>query len=261
MEMTILGCGGSAGVPMVGGVDGAGDWGLCDPCEPRNARLRSSVLLRDDTGNALLVDTGPDLRAQLLAQRITRVDAVLYTHAHADHIAGLDELRAINRIIGRPIPAYGTRDVIDELVTRFDYVFRPWTPPSFYRPVLTPHVIEAGGEAMIAGMNVHVFRQVHGHTLTLGLRVGPMAYCTDVAELDDTALDILHGVDTWVVGCFQRTTHVSHGWLERVFEWRERIRPRRTVLTHMGPDMDWDWMQRHLPAGVEAAYDGLTLRT
>lgn len=261
MEMTILGCGGSAGVPMIGGPDGAGDWGECDPQEPRNARTRSSVLLRDDRGRALLVDTGPDLRAQLLAQRISRVDAVIYTHAHADHIAGLDELRAINRIMGCPIPAYATQDVIEELIMRFDYVFRPWTPPSFYRPVLVPHVVIPGDEVEIAGMKVRIFEQVHGRTLTLGLRVGPMAYCTDVAELDETALDILHGVDTWVVGCFQRATHVSHGWLEQVLRWRERIQPRRTVLTHMGPDMDWGWMQAHLPPGVEAAHDGMVLRT
>lgn len=257
--MIILGCAGSAGVPMVGGADGAGDWGECDPGEPRNRRTRSSVIIDDGPGRRLLVDTGPDLRDQLLAQRIGTVDAVVYTHAHADHIAGLDELRAINRIIGGALPVYGTAEVMDEISLRFDYAFRPWTPPRIFRPVLDVRHVTLPSTHTMAGMTVQVFAQRHGKTETLGLRAGPMAYCTDVAELDDAALDTLRGVDTWVVGCFQRETHPSHGWLAQVLRWREIIQPRRTVLTHMGPDMDWGWMQANLPEGVEAAYDGLRL--
>lgn len=257
--MIVLGCAGSAGVPMLGGPDGAGDWGECDTNEPRNRRTRSSVIISDGPGRVLLVDTGPDLRDQLLAQRIGVVDAVLYTHAHADHIAGLDELRTINRIIGGPLPVYGTRQVMDEISIRFDYAFRPWTPPHIFRPILDVHHVSLPSTVMMAGMAVQVFGQCHGKVETLGLRVGPMAYCTDVAEMDDAALDTLRGVDTWVVDCFQRDAHPSHGWLARVLEWRDIIQPRRTVLTHMGPDMDWAWMQASLPDGVEAAYDGLRL--
>ncbi|AQU86613.1 MBL fold metallo-hydrolase [Komagataeibacter nataicola] len=259
MDMIILGCGGSAGVPMLGGPDGAGDWGECDPTEPRNRRTRASVLIDDGPGRRLLVDTGPDLRAQFLAQRIGMIDAVVYTHAHADHILGLDELRAINRIINGPIPVYGTAEVLEEIRTRFDYAFRPWTPPGIFRPILDVNTIALPSTQVVAGMEVQFFAQTHGRIETLGLRAGPMAYCTDVAELDEHALAVLRGVDTWVVDCFQRATHPSHGWLECVLAWRDVIRPRRTVLTHMGPDMDWAWMQANLPAGVEAAYDGLRL--
>ncbi|MCE2563988.1 MBL fold metallo-hydrolase [Komagataeibacter sp. FNDCF1] len=259
MEMIILGCAGSAGVPMIGGADGAGDWGMCDPAEPRNRRTRSSVIISDGPGRRLLVDTGPDLRTQLLARHVSVVDAVIYTHAHADHIAGLDELRSINRITRAPLPVYGTQPVLDELACRFDYAFRPWTPPHIYRPVLDVHPVPLPSRQVIAGMEVDLFVQQHGRTETMGLRVGPMAYCTDVAELGDAALDTLRGVDTWVVGCFQRDVHPSHGWLAQVLRWRRIIQPRRTVLTHMGPDMDWGWMQANLPEGVEAAYDGLRL--
>ncbi|MCE2574647.1 MBL fold metallo-hydrolase [Komagataeibacter sp. FNDCR2] len=259
MEMIVLGCGGSAGVPMLGGPDGAGDWGECDPAQPRNRRTRSSIIINDGPGRMLLVDTGPDLRAQLLAQRISRVDAVLYTHAHADHIAGLDELRGVNRVINGPLPVYGTAEVLDEITVRFDYAFRPWTPPRIIRPILQAHPVTLPVRQVMAGMAVDLFSQHHGWTETLGLRIGPMAYCTDVVELDDVALDTLRGVDTWLVDCFQRVEHSSHGWLERVLYWRDIIKPRRTVLTHMGPDMDWDWMQANLPEGVEPAYDGLRL--
>ncbi|AXY22991.1 Phosphoribosyl 1,2-cyclic phosphodiesterase [Komagataeibacter saccharivorans] len=259
MEMIILGCGGSAGVPMLGGPDGAGDWGECDPAEPRNRRTRSSVIISDGPGRTLLVDTGPDLRDQFLAQRVSVVDAVLYTHAHADHVGGLDELRAINRIIEGPLPVYGTAETLDEIAIRFDYAFRPWIPPRIFRPILDAHPLTLPCRHVMAGMSIHLFSQRHGRTETIGLRVGPMAYCTDVVELSDAALDTLRGVDTWVVDCFQRDDHLSHGWLDQVLYWRGIIQPRRTVLTHMGPDMDWGWMQENLPAGVEAAYDGMRL--
>ncbi|WP_342628797.1 MBL fold metallo-hydrolase [Nguyenibacter vanlangensis] len=258
MELVVLGCGGSAGVPMIGGPGGAGDWGVCDPAEPRNRRSRASVLLRGADGRALLVDTGPDLRDQLLAQRIDRFDAILYTHAHADHIAGLDEVRGINRIIDRPLPVYGTPSVLAEVENRFSYAFRPWSPPGFYRPVVVPHIVHAGQTIDVAGLRLTLFEQIHGRTLSLGLRCGNIAYSTDVVELPSEALAALEGVETWLVDCFQRSAaHSAHAWLDRVLEWRSRIGPRRVILTHMGTDMDWAWMAENLPQGVEAAYDGL----
>ncbi|CAP55745.1 MBL fold metallo-hydrolase [Gluconacetobacter diazotrophicus] len=257
MELIVLGCGGSAGVPMIGGPDGAGDWGVCDPAEPRNRRTRASVLLRGGDG-AVLLDTGPDLRDQLLAQRIDRFDAILYTHAHADHIAGLDEVRAINRVIDRPLPVYGTPPVLTDLENRFNYAFRPWSPPGFYRPVVVPHVVHAGQTLEVAGLHLRLFEQIHGRTLSLGVRCGTIAYSTDVVELLDEAFAALAGIETWVVDCFQRSAaHSAHAWLDRVLEWRARIAPRRVILTHMGPDMDWAWMRANLPDGVEAAFDGM----
>ena len=258
LRATLLGSGGSAGVPHIGGPDGRGDWGACNPAEPRNRRTRSSLLLQGGEGT-LLVDTSPDMRWQLLACGVGQVDAVLFTHAHADHILGLDDVRMLNRIAGRPLEAFGTAATLDEIQQRFGYAFRPWQPPGFFRPVLVPRPVRPGEAVRIAGLRVEVFDQDHGFTRSLGLRAGGFAYSTDVVALDETAFGALEGVDTWVVGCFQRGEHRTHAWLDRVLEWIARVRPRRAVLTHMGNDMDWEWLLRRLPAGVEPGYDGMVI--
>ena len=259
MRVTILGCGGSAGVPQVGGADGHGDWGACDPAEPRNRRSRSSIVIEGDTGERLLVDTGPDLRVQLITCGIPHVDAVLFTHAHADHIVGLDEVRILNRIVGKPLPAFGTELTLKDLAQRFDYAFRPWKPPGFFRPVMDRCPFEYGDWIKAAGMDVHVFEQDHYVVKTAGLRIGRFGYSTDAVALDDAAFEALQGVDTWVVGCFQRAPHLTHAHVDRVIEWSERVGARRTILTHMGPDLDWRWLCQKLPAGIEPAIDGLVL--
>lgn len=258
-RVTILGCGGSAGVPQIGGDDGYGDWGVCDPTEPRNHRTRSSIVVESDTGERLLVDTSPDMRGQLLACGVPRVDAILFTHAHADHVLGIDDVRILNRIVNRPIDAFATAKTLIELNKRFDYAFQPWTQPYFFRPVLTPQLIEPGQTIEVAGLQVQLFDQDHGFMRTLGLRIGGFGYSTDVAILDETAFKALAGVDTWLVDCFQRQPHKTHANLEQVLHWVERLRPRRVVLTHMGYDIDWAWMKRHLPPTIEPAFDGLVL--
>jgi phosphoribosyl 1,2-cyclic phosphate phosphodiesterase len=259
MRVVVLGCGGSAGVPLIGGADGHGDWGACDPAEPRNRRSRASIALSAG-GQTLLVDTGPDLRTQLLACGIGRVDAILYTHAHADHITGLDDVRILNRIAGRPLAAFGMVKTLDELRRRFDYAFQPWDRPGiFYRPVLEPVPLTPGETRRMAGLEARVFLQDHGFVETLGLRIGGFAYSTDVVSLDEAALATLAGVDTWVVGCFQRAPHKTHAHLALVLEWARALHVRRTVLTHMGTDLDWGWLRSHLPPGVEPAHDGLIL--
>ncbi|WP_428532605.1 MBL fold metallo-hydrolase [Rhodopila sp.] len=260
MKVTLLGTGGSAGVPMIGGADGGGDWGECDPVEPRNRRTRTSIVVEILRDQRLLVDTSPDLRGQLLDCRIPGVDAVLFTHAHADHITGLDDVRILNRIANRPLAAFATAETLAEMTHRFGYAFRPWEPPHFFRPVLEAKPVRPGETIEAAGMAVRLFAQNHGRVETLGLRVGDFGYSTDVVALDDLAFAALEGVDTWVVDCFLRSdTHFSHANLDTVLGWVERLRPRRTVLTHMGTEMDWAWMQANLPAGVEAGYDGLIL--
>ena len=258
MRVTILGCGGSTGVPSLGGPCGEGDWGACDPAEPRNRRQRSSIVIEGPDGR-ILVDTGPDLRAQLLACAIPRIDAVVFTHAHADHITGLDDVRQLNRITGAPLPAFGTERTMAEIAQRFDYAFKPWTPPHFYRPVLDTTRIAPGDTIEAAGLSIRTFDQDHHVMRSLGLRVGRFGYSTDVVRLDDTAFEMLAGIDTWVVGCFQRQPHLTHAHVELVLEWRARLRPRRTVLTHMGIDMDWDWLSRNLPDDVCPAFDGQVL--
>jgi len=267
LRVTILGCGGSAGVPQIGGADGRGDWGACDPAEPRNRRTRSSIVVEGGTGERLLVDTSPDMRTQLLACGVPRVDAILFTHAHADHVLGIDDVRILNRLVNRPIDAFATPRTLAELDKRFDYAFQPWlrssapsgTQPYFFRPALTPRAIEPGQTVEVAGLQVQVFEQDHGFLPTLGLRIGSFGYSTDVAILDDNAFAVLAGIDTWVVDCFQRQRHKTHANVEQVLEWAERLQPRRVVLTHMGYDVDWAWLRRRLPAHMEPAFDGLVL--
>jgi phosphoribosyl 1,2-cyclic phosphate phosphodiesterase len=244
---------------MLGGADGSGEWGACDPAERRNTRTRSSILIEGADERQLLVDAGPDLRAQLLAARVRRVDALLVTHAHADHIMGLDEVRPLNRILGKAIPAYATSQTLGELQTRFDYVFRDPTPPAFYRPAVTAMAVEPGQIRDIAGLEVQLFSQDHKVTETLGLRVGDFAYSTDVVAMPEASMALLGGLHTWVVGCFQRRPHPVHAHLDLVLQWVDRLKPRRTVLTHMGNDMDWGWLRQNLPAGIEPAYDGQLL--
>lgn len=257
--MTLLGCGGSGGVPLIGGADESGEWGACDPAEPRNRRSRTSALVEGPGGGRLLIDAGPDLRQQLLAAKASRVDAVLFTHAHADHILGIDDLRQINRNTGRALEAISTRNTLQKLDDRFDYAFIGPTPPFFFRPALEPRRVEPGERFEIAGLPVAVFRQDHGVMDSLGVRIGSFAYSTDVVALPEESLEALEGLDTWVVGCFQPGPHKVHAGLGQVLEWVERLRPRRTVLTHMGNAMDYRGLLRGLPAGIEPAFDGMVL--
>ena len=258
MRVILLGTGSSTGVPLIGGADGSGDWGACDPTEPRNRRTRASIVVESDSGMRLLVDTAPEMREQLLACRVPRVDAVLYTHAHADHITGIDDVRILNRIVGRPLDAFATKPTLEELTRRFAYAFRPWQPPGFFRPVLVAREVAAGETIATADMQVRLFEQDHGFIPSLGLRIGDFGYSTDVVSLDDAAFAALEGVDTWVVGCFLRHgPHKTHANLSQVLSWAQRIGARRTVLTHMSTDMDWGWLRANLPSGVEAGHDGM----
>lgn len=259
MNVIVLGCGSSTGVPAIGGRDGAGDWGACDAGEPRNRRTRASLVIDAGQGGRLLIDTGPDLRAQLLACRIPRIDGILFTHAHADHIVGLDDVRVLNRIAGRPLPAWAMPATRAELERRFDYAFRPWQPPGFFRPVLQMTSVEAGDAIDILTLRLQTFAQDHEVTTTLGFRIGGFAYSTDVVRLPESSLAALAGTDTWLVDCFQRRPHATHAHLAQVLEWRTQLGVRRTILTHLGPDMDWAWMARNLPPDVEPAFDGMVL--
>jgi len=264
MRVTLLGTGGSAGVPMIGGADGKGDWGQCDPRNPRNRRSRASIVIEASDGQRLLVDTAPDLRTQLLDNAIPRIDAVLFTHAHADHITGIDDVRILNRIAGRPLEAIGTEACLAEIARRFAYAFRPWEGRGFFRPALTPRPVPLGpvppGPVTAAGLDLVLFRQDHGMMESLGLRAGAFAYSTDVVRLDDAAFAALRGVETWVVGCFTRgPPHPTHANLETALKWAARVGARRTVLTHMGTDMDHAWLEANLPPGVEPGHDGMVL--
>jgi phosphoribosyl 1,2-cyclic phosphate phosphodiesterase len=254
MKITILGCGSSSGLPVVG----AG-WGECDPNEPRNRRQRASILVSDGA-TTLLVDASPDCRAQMLAAEVHHLDAVVFTHAHADHCHGIDDLRWINVATGEDLPAYGNATTLAEIQRRFGYVFETLkftTEQRYYKPVLSIH--EITGPFTVKNIDVVPFEQDHGFSTTLGFRFGAFAYSTDVVEMPEPAFDVLTGIDTWVVDCFRRTPHRTHSHLPKTLDWIARVKPRRAILTHMGGALDYRTLCDELPAGVEPAYDGMVI--
>ncbi|MFC7454141.1 MBL fold metallo-hydrolase [Insolitispirillum peregrinum] len=256
MRITILGCGGAGGVPMV-----SAGWGRCDPQEPRNRRLRPSILVEDGAGEALtriLVDTSPDLREQLLRADVRHLDAVVFTHEHADHTHGMDELREVNRAMGRAIPCWASHHTLGSLHERFGYCFLGIEQGQpIFRPWLVPNVVQ--DDFHIGPVPVSSWTQDHGWSETTGFRFGQVAYTTDVIRLSEQAFDKLHGVDLWIIGTLTDTPHVTHAHVGLALEWIERIRPKRAVLTHMGPGLDYQTLRRSLPVGVAPAYDGMVI--
>ncbi|CAK0766075.1 phosphoribosyl 1,2-cyclic phosphate phosphodiesterase [uncultured Gammaproteobacteria bacterium] len=253
MRVTVLGCGGSSGVPVIGN-----NWGACDARNPRNHRSRPSVLV-EDRGCAILIDTTPDLRQQLLRERVRRLDAVIYSHAHADHAHGIDELREICRLMNQPVPVYADAESLADLRSRFGYCFEPLQPGwPIYRPVLVPHQVE--GPFRVGAVEVVPFVQDHGYSTTLGYRFGDFAYSTDVVRLDEAAFAVLEGIKVWVVDCVREgPEHPVHAHLAVTLGWIERVRPQRAFLTHMSQAMDYDQLSRRLPPGVAPAHDGLVI--
>jgi phosphoribosyl 1,2-cyclic phosphate phosphodiesterase len=253
MRVTMLGCGGSEGVPVIGG-----NWGACDPTNPKNRRTRVSVMV-ETGGAALLIDTSPDLRMQFLDNNFSRIDAVLWTHAHADHSHGIADLREVCRLKGAALDGYAAPEHLEDLQTRFAYCFEPLKPDQyFYRTVLTPHVID--GPFTAAGVPVTPIRQNHGYGMTLGFRIGGFAYSTDVVSLDDAAFAALEGLDLWIVDCLRESpAHPTHAHLPLTLSWIERVKPKRAVLTHMNMSADYETLRAKLPPGVEPGYDGLTV--
>ena len=254
MKVTLLGCGPSNGVPTI-----IGDWGVCDPNNPKNRRRRPSIAVQQDA-TTILVDTSPDLREQLISSGIQEIDAVLYTHIHADHVMGIDDLRAIRRHMGRNIDAYAAPDVLDGLIRRFGYLFSGiQDPEDLYRPILDSHVID--GPLTIGPFEaIQPIEQDHGICASLGFRFGEFAYSTDVVELSDTSLDALKGIHTWIVDCLRDgPLHPTHANLERTLQWIGIVKPRRAILTRMNFQADYDAMAKACPNGVEPGYDGMVI--
>ncbi|MDR3326143.1 MAG: MBL fold metallo-hydrolase [Rhodospirillaceae bacterium] len=253
MRVTILGSGAAGGVPMV-----SIGWGNCDYNEPRNRRLRPSILIEDEE-RVILIDTSPDLRAQLLSANVCRLDAVLYTHTHADHMHGIDDLREINMIMKAPIDVYGTTDALNDIKTRFGYVFDPLdlTTMPIYKPWLIPHQLNELFH--IGTTNVMSFDQIHGHTKTVGFRFNHIAYSTDVVELSEKSLALLENLNLWIVGCPSDIPQRTHAHLSKVITWAEHLRPKITLICHMSPRLDYGYLKTHLPNGIIPAYDGLII--
>ena len=251
MKVTILGCGGSLGVPMVGN-----NWGTCDPSNPRNRRRRPAILVQQGS-TTVLVDTPTDLRHQLLDAGVSRLDAVLYTHSHADHIHGIDDLRPLTWHDGA-LQGYADAATEARLKEAFPYaIANVEMDRGIYRPILTVEIID--GPFPIGNLDVLPFVQDHGFSESLGFRFGDFAYSTDVVDLDDDAFAALEGIRIWVVDATREDPHPSHAHLDRALGWIERLKPEKAYLTHMNHQMDYDTLMAKLPSGVEPAYDGLEI--
>lgn len=251
MKITILGCGASGGVPLIGN-----NWGDCDPNDPHNRRTRVSVLIEDGE-TAIVIDASPDMRQQLLNCDLRRLNAVLFTHAHADHCHGIDELRSVNWMTQKPVDIYADSNTMKDLETRFSYIFHPTKGDAYYKPSIVSHLID--GPFHIDNIKITPFVQGHGYSTSLGFRLNDFAYSTDVKDLDETAFAVLKGIKTWVVDCAVETPHKTHSHLEQTLEWIARVKPERAWLTHMSHKLDYKKLAAKLPAGVWPAHDGLVI--
>ncbi len=253
MRVTILGCGTSGGVPRPGGKDGKGEWGAANRADPRNRRRRCSILV-EHRGKTVLVDTSPDLRAQLLDAEVERIDAVIWTHEHADQVHGIDDVRPYMLRQG-PIEAWSDERTYGILLKRFRYCFE--AEDDFYNPIYRHHRID--GPFVAAGLPVRPWVQDHGVATSLGFRFGPVAYANDVVALPDDAFDIMQGIEVLIVDAMRFRPHATHAHLDRALEWIERLQPKRAFLTNLHVDMDYAELDRLTPAHVQPCHDGLAI--
>lgn len=260
LSLTILGCGSSGGVPRV-----AQGWGACDPGNPRNRRRRCSVLASREgpRGRTLaLVDTGPDLRVQLIDAGVTHLDGVLISHEHADHTHGIDDLRPIAIATHKRIDVHMDETTSGIMRRRFSYIFE--TPPgSSYPPIVDEKRLRAGETCVIEGEGGRIettpFNLEHGDIAALGFRFGSLAYTPDLNGIPPESLRFLEGLEVWVVDALRYTRHPSHFSLDETLAWIETLKPRRAVLTNLHTDLDYETLRRRLPAGVVPAYDGMRI--
>lgn len=256
MRVIVLGCGSSAGVPRIGG-----DWGACDPSDPRNRRSRCSIIVERTTAagtTRVLVDTTPDLRSQLLAAGVGVLDGVAWTHPHADHLHGIDDLRTVVQNRRSRLPVWADAETADLLLSRFAYVFvQP--AGSLYPPILDLRTIAGPFEIEGAGgaIRLEPFQVVHGRIDALGFRIGGFAYLPDVSAIPDAAWPELEGLDVFMVDALRHAPHPTHAHLALALEWLARAAPRQGILTNMHNDLDYATLAADLPAGVVPAHDGL----
>lgn len=256
--LRILGCGSSGGVPRLGGI-----WGDCDPKNPKNRRSRCSVLVTrsgPEGDTRVLIDTAPDLRNQLLDAGVGQLDAVLYTHAHADHVHGIDDLRMVVFNMRQRLQVWADGDTSDALLSRFGYVFvQPKGSP--YPPILELNTINGPVTVEGAGgpITFEPFRVRHGAIDALGFKIGEVAYLPDVAAIPDEVWPVLSGLGVWIVDALRRDPHPTHSHLSQTLEWIARAAPRRAVLTNMHVDLDYDTVLAETADHVEPAFDGMEI--
>lgn len=259
---TIMGCGSSGGVPRIGG-----DWGVCDPQDPRNRRRRCSLLIEgfSDGSNQptrIVVDTGCDLREQLLDADVDRIEAVLYTHEHADHTHGIDDLRVLALHNRKRVDVYFTQEAANRIVPSFSYCFTA-PPGSGYPPILNQHLIEAGRKLTVTGpggsITVHPFEQEHGDISSLGFRIGNFAYSCDLSGIPSQSVAAVSGLDVWVLDALRPTPHPSHLSLPEALELVERHQPAQAVLTNLHIDLDYEATDQCTPFNVTPAFDGMRI--
>lgn len=249
MEITILGCGPSSGVPFYGN-----RWGNCDASNPKNTRTRSSIFIKNQD-TKILIDTGPDIRQQLLRENIQNLSAVLYTHDHADHTHGIDELRGLATLNDTKYNFWADEVTLKSLQKRFSYLMTSSPSTETFRPFMIPNLIEA--PFFIEKEKVIPFTQNHGLSNSLGFRIGDIAYSTDVVELNDKAFEVLHGVKIWIVGALQYEPHIAHANVEKVLGWIKKISPEKAYLTHLSSRLDYEKLKQELPNNIEPCYDGM----
>lgn len=261
LRFTILGCGASPGVPRIGN-----DWGACDPKEPRNRRLRSSLMVEqfgEDSGvTRVIVDTGPDFREQVLRAGVGEADAVLYTHSHADHIHGIDELRQFFHNSGHRVPVYADEVTATRLKEAFGYCFE--TPlGSGYPPIVVEHRVEVGVALVIEGkggpIEVMPYAQTHGDIQSIGYRFGHLAYSSDVSAVPEESWPLIQGAEVFIVDALRYRPHVSHFSVDQAIEAGRRVGAGLIVLTHMHHDLDYRTLISDLPAGVLPSFDGMVI--
>ena len=258
MHFTILGCGSSGGVPRLGG-----HWGDCDPNNPKNTRRRCSLLVEregPDGTTTVLIDTSPDLRSQLLDAGVGRLDGVIYTHSHADHVHGIDDLRMIVFNMRARLPVWADGDTQTALLSRFGYAFvQP--PNSPYPPILDIQSLD--GNVTVDGpggaITFEPFEVNHGSIEALGFRIGDVAYLPDVAKIPDAAWPALQGLDCWIVDALRRDPHPTHSHLAQTLDWIEKVAPKQAVLTNMHIDLDYETVRAETADHIEPAYDGMRL--
>jgi len=261
LTFTILGCGSSGGVPRLGGA--TGDWGDCDPANPKNRRRRCSLLIAREGASGttrVLIDTTPDMRDQLLDAGVGHLDAVVYTHSHADHMHGIDDLRQIVFNRRSRLPVYADGPTQEALISRFGYAFvQP--AGSDYPPILDLHGIEGAVTVTGAGGDVTLtpFRAEHGTMDALGFRVGPLAYLPDAVAIPEESWPVLDGLDCWIVDALRRKPHPTHAHLALTLDWIARAEPTRAILTNMHNDLDYETLKAELPANVAPAFDGMSM--